>query len=351
MSNAYPVDQLKAFARRALMTAGMAEQPASVVANGLVEADLYGHDTHGLALLPEYVEELEAGVMTTEGEPPALSDLGAVACWDGRRLPGIWVTTLAVDAAIAKAEKNGIGAVAIGRSHHIGCLASYLEKPARAGYAVVIMCSDPSDAHVAPYGGRTPVLTPNPIAAGIPGDPDPVMIDISTSITSRARCARTQAAGKRMPALWLQDKDGHATDDPACLDDGGTILPIGGVDHGHKGFALSLLVELLTQGLAGHGRADQPSEWGASVLVLAMAPSAFASQEAFRRQASWLIAACRSVTPIAPDQSVRVPGMKALAKKADAMTSGCTINPVLAGELDALAARLGLPGIDNSAKR
>lgn len=337
-----PVDQLTDFAARALRAAGMPGEPANVVAGSLVEADLYGHTTHGLALLSEYVEELEAGTMTTEGKPDVLSDFGAVACWNGRRLPGIWTTVLAVEAATAKADKFGIGAVAVRKSHHIGCLATYLEKPARDGYALLVMCSDPSDAHVAPYGGLNPVFTPNPIAAGLPGDPDPVMIDISTAITSRAMCARTQAVGKRLPGPWVQDREGRASDDPACLDDGGTILPIGGTDHGHKGFALSLLVELLTQGLSGHGRADQPSEWGASVLVLAMAPAAFASNEAFLRQARWLADTCQGAQPITATAPVRLPGTKALARRAAMLTGGLPIEPELADELNILAKRFGM---------
>ena len=126
------------------------------MARGLVEADLYGHTTHGLALLADYVEEIESG---DDGDatagPESLADAGAVALWDARRLPGVWTTMLAVDEAVRRGPRRfGIGAVALRRSHHIACLAAFLEEPARAAMLVLVFSSDPSDAHVAPFGGR-----------------------------------------------------------------------------------------------------------------------------------------------------------------------------------------------------
>src|SRR5262249_2450365 len=172
-------------------------------------------------------------------------------------------------------DRFGVGAIALRRSHHIACLAAFLEAPAKRGKIVLVFSSDPCAVHVAPFGGLTPVMTPNPIAAGIPTDGDPILIDISTSITTAAMCGRTRAIGGRLPGRWLSDHQGIATDDPVVMNHGGTILPVGGLDHGHKGYGLSLMVEALTQGLGGYGRADAPTEWGASVLVLAFAPALF----------------------------------------------------------------------------
>ena len=93
--------------------------------------------------------------MTTSGRPEVRSPTrGAAATWDARRLPGVWTTMLAVDEAVRRATAHGIGAVALRRSHHIGCLAAYLEAPARAGHVVIVFSSDPSDAHVAPSARR-----------------------------------------------------------------------------------------------------------------------------------------------------------------------------------------------------
>ena len=164
-------NSLRAFAAAALIKAGMPEEAAIATARGLVEADLYGHTTHGLQLLADYVEEIENGTMAIDGRPHAISDHGAVACWDARRLPGLWTTALAVTEAIARAGRFGIGTIALRRSHHIACLAAFLEEPARAGYLILVLSSDPGESRVAPHGGLTPVLMPDPIAAGIPRRP------------------------------------------------------------------------------------------------------------------------------------------------------------------------------------
>ncbi|MCY4348940.1 MAG: Ldh family oxidoreductase [Thiotrichales bacterium] len=337
----FDAQELRGFAAGALAAAGMPQDKAAVVAGGLVEADLYGHSTHGLALLADYVAEIESGEMVVDGKPDVLASHGASACWDARRLPGIWVTARAVDEACGRADTFGLGAVAIRRSHHIGCLASFLEAPARRGYLLLVLCSDPSDALVAPFGGTSPVMTPNPVAAGIPSGGDPILMDLSTSITTAGLTARMRARGDRLPGRWLVEGRGEATDDPEALDRGGALLPLGGLDHGHKGFALGLLVEALSQGLAGFGRADVPSGWGASVLVLAFAPSMFAGAEPFARQVDWLADACLASRPVDGSRGVRLPGRLALERKAAALRDGVELYPGIAQALRALAERLG----------
>ena len=314
MTQRFDPAALDDFAAAVLQRVGLPETPARSVADGLVLADLYGHSTHGLALLADYVEEIETGGMATDGEPEVLTDHAAAALWDARRLPGVWTTALAVEAAERKAAAAGLGAIALKRSHHIACLAAFLEAPARRGSVVLVFSSDPSDAFVAPSGGLTPVMTPNPIAAGIPAEPDPILIDISCSITTVSLCGRARREGRRLPGPWLLSADGEPTDDPHAVAGGGAMLPIGGLDHGHKGFGLGLLVEALTQGLGGHGRADAVGDWGASVLVLALSPALFAGSDAFVRQVTWLAEACRAVAPCPTGEARITPGFALKAR-------------------------------------
>lgn len=343
MSPRFASSDLVALSEAVLMKAGLPAEPAASVAAGLVEADLLGHTTHGLALLADYVEELDNGTMEREGRPEIVADHAAVATWDARRLPGVWTTRLAVEEAARRAAVFGLGAIAIRRSHHIACLAAFLEAPARAGTLVLVYSSDPSDAHVAPFGGLTPVMTPNPIAAGIPAEPDPILIDVSTSITTAAMCGRVRAAGGRLPGAWIKDSQGDLTDDPAAFKAGGSILPIGGLDHGHKGYGLSLMVEAMTQGLGGYGRADAPREWGAGVLVLALSPAAFGGLDGFMRQTGWLAEACRASRVPAGAPRVRLPGEAALGRKRQALAHGVVLHDGIAEDLSRLAARFGLP--------
>ncbi|RFB79344.1 Ldh family oxidoreductase [Methylovirgula sp. 4M-Z18] len=343
MDMRYDSTALIDFAAAALAAAGLEVEPAGAVARGLVEADLLGHSTHGLALLADYIEELDNGTMEKTGRPAVIADHAAAALWDGHRLPGVWTTALAVDDAVKRAGTFGIGAITVRRSHHIACLAAFLEAPARRGHMVLIFSSDPSDAHVAPFGGLNSVMTPNPIAAGIPTEGDPILIDVSTSITTAAMCGRTAAAGGRLPGRWVMDRDGAATDDPAVVKQGGSILPIGGLDHGHKGYGLSLLVEALTQGLGAYGRADGPTQWGAGVLVLALSPALFGGLDAFTRQTGWLGSACRAARVRPGDAPVRLPGEAALARKREAIARGVRLHAGIAGDLERLAGRFGLP--------
>ncbi len=342
MDQRFDAARLRAFAGDVLRRAGIPDEPAEAVARGLVDGDLYGHVTHGLALLAEYVAAAENGTMTRDGHPEVVADSGATATWDARRLPGVWTTMLAVDDAVARAARHGIGAIAIRRSHHIACLAAYLEAPARAGNLVLVFSSDPAVAHVAAYGGLDPIVTPDPVAAGIPATPDPILVDVSMSITTAGMAGRLRATGGRFPEKWLLDREGMPTDDPWALKNGGSILPIGGLDHGHKGFGLALLVEALTQGLAGYGRADGETGWGAGVLVLAFAPSRFAGEDAFLRQTTWLADAARNSRPADPARPVRLPGQLALARKREAERNGVPLAPVITEALARLAETYGV---------
>jgi LDH2 family malate/lactate/ureidoglycolate dehydrogenase len=333
---------LRAFATATLIKAGMPEEAALATARGLVEADLYGHTTHGLQLLGEYVEEIENGTMAIDGRPQSIADHGAVACWDARRLPGLWTTALAVTESIARAERFGIAAIALRRSHHIACLAAFLEEPARMGYLILVLSSDPGESKVAPHGGITPVLMPDPIAAGIPRRPDPILIDVSTSITTMGMVGRSRNEGRKLGGKWLIDAEGTATDDPNAVAQGGALLPVGGLDHGHKGFGLGLLVEALTQGLGGFGRADKPTDWGAAVTVLAIAPSRFAGEDAFLRQMDFTAELCMGSKARDAASPVRLPGQLAVQKKRRAERDGLTLHPGIGEKLSALAARLGV---------
>jgi LDH2 family malate/lactate/ureidoglycolate dehydrogenase len=342
MTDRYDPQELRDFAAAVLGRAGVAMEAARAVAEGLVEGDLYGHATHGLALLPDYIEEIESGTMETKGRPEVVSETPAAALWDARRLPGVWTTRLAVEEASRRAASFGLGAISVRRSHHIACLAAYLEAPAREGRVILLFSSDPSDAHVAPFGGTTPVMTPNPIAAGIPASPDPILIDVSTSITTAAMCGRARREGRPLPGPWLKDKQGHATDDASVLTAGGSILPIGGLDHGHKGYGLGLIVEALTQGLGGFGRADTPKDWGAAVLVLAFDPGLFGGVDALVRQTTWLAEACRASAVPEGSPAVRLPGAAALARKTDAWQYGLALDEARLGPLRRLSDRLAV---------
>lgn len=339
----HPPASLIDFAARLLEAAGLDGDKCRTVAELLVEADLMGHDTHGLALLPAYLDALADGTMAGNGDPEILSDRGAVAVWDGGWRSGVWLTARGLDAAAEKAEKFGIGAVAIRRSHHIACLQAYLPRITSRGLVATIACSDPSVHSVAPFGGLDPVFTPDPMAVGIPTEGDPILIDMSASITTNGMTGRKAAAGEHLPGQWLQDASGALTDDPAVLKSGGTLLPTGGQDHGHKGYNLALIVESLSQGLSGYGRGNHEARWGASVYLQVMAPEFFAGSAAFTERTGALVQLARNSRPHPDHKAVRLPGEAALRRRRDAIENGVTLFPGVFEKLSSAAGRLGVP--------
>jgi LDH2 family malate/lactate/ureidoglycolate dehydrogenase len=334
MSQTWSADIVRRHAEQLLAGAGLERDKAPIVAELLVEADLMGHDTHGLALLPRYLDEIASGQMTTHGAPEVLRDTKACITWDGRKLPGIWLVARALDLAIERVSTFGTVTVVIRNSHHIACLAAYLSRATDRGFMVLLSASDPSIGSVAPFGGTQGVFTPNPVAAGIPTEGDPILIDISASITTNGMASRLHKEGNRFPGAWALDAAGTPTDSPGVLltDPPGTLLPTGGADHGHKGYGLALMVEALTQGLSGFGRADAPGGWGAAVFVQVFDPTAFGG--GFTRQTSWLAEACRACPPVPGVDAVRLPGQRGLELKRKALAEGVPLYP---GILDALA--------------
>jgi LDH2 family malate/lactate/ureidoglycolate dehydrogenase len=344
----YRADDLVRFGSALLAAGGLAEDRSRAVAEVLVESDLLGHTTHGLGMLPRYLRSLEDGGMTREGDPVTIADSGSALTWDGRYLPGAWLIRRAIAAARERLAVHAHVTVVLRRAHHIGCLQAYLKPVTDDGLVILLTCNDPSGGGVAPHGGVASLLTPNPMAAGLPTEGDPILFDISMSTTTNAMTKRTADEGGRLPGPWLVDGSGHASDDPAILfgERPGAILPLGGLDLGHKGFALALLVEALTSGLSGHGRADAPREWGASVFLQIIDPDRFAGRAAFRREMSWIAKACRSA-PVAPGAPpVRLPGEAALARRARQLAEGVTLYPSVLPNLEEWAQRRGvaLPG-------
>ncbi|MGD9509635.1 MAG: Ldh family oxidoreductase [Geminicoccaceae bacterium] len=321
--------ELVELAARLLTAAGIEQGRAMLIGELLVEADLMGHTTHGLALLPAYLDELASGEMTARGDPIVVRDTGACLTWDGRRLPGVWLTAAAIDEAVPRARRYGTATVVIRRSHHIACLGAFLSRATSHGLMILLASSDPSVCSVAPFGGRTAVFTPDPFAVGIPTGGDPILVDTSASITTNGMSARLAAEGRRFPHAWLLDAMGMPSDDPRVLsaEPPGTILPAGGLDHGHKGYGLALMIESLTMGLGGFGRAEPAEGWGACVFVQLLDPDAFAGGDAFRRQTDRLVEACRSAAPRPGVERVRLPGEAALARRRRALAEGVELYP------------------------
>jgi L-lactate dehydrogenase len=340
----YTVIALVAFSKALLERAGLRADMATDVADILVAGDLLGHTTHGLALLAPYLAEIEKGSMAKDGAPTILNSHPAAETWDGGRLPGPWLTLRALDTAATMAATYGTGTIVIRRSHHIACLAAYLLRATERGLVAIVQSSDPIVAAVVPHGGLTPIMTPNPIAAGLPTSGDPILIDVSTSITSMGYTMQRKRSGEKLPGPWLIDAQGNETDDPNVLwnDPKGALLPLGGLDAGHKGFGLGLMVEALTAGLAGFGRADPAEGWGGTVFVQVIDPNAFGGLDAFKRQMDFIADAAHSAKPRPDIDRVRLPGERGLKCYREQTANGVALYPTIMPALAPWAEKLSV---------
>jgi LDH2 family malate/lactate/ureidoglycolate dehydrogenase len=323
----YSAPALITFADTLLQRGGLPSDRAHIVAETLVEADLMGHTTHGLQLLGQYLAELEKGGMAKSGEPEVVSDRGAALTWDGNYLPGPWLVSRALDEAFERIQTHPVVTVVIRRSHHIACLAAYPKRAADRGLFMLLNSSDPATKSVAPFGGVQPMYTPNPVAAGIPTNGDPIILDISMSTTTNGMVGRLNREGKRLPQAWILDAQGSPSDNPAdaFTDPPGTILPLGGMELGYKGFALGLLVEAMTSALGGYGRADEPTQWGASVFLQIIDPQAFGGLDAFTREMTWFAENSQN-NPVPPGKPpVRLPGSRAQRLRAEQLENGVVL--------------------------
>jgi LDH2 family malate/lactate/ureidoglycolate dehydrogenase len=277
----FPSSELVLLSRSILEAVGTPEDLASVVAASLVDANLAGHDSHGVIRLNSYVANVRSGQVQPAARAQVQSLGGACARVDGGWGWGQPAAHVAIDAAASLARANGVGLVAIGHCNHIGRLGEYVEKLGRAGLMGLMTCN--ARAAVAPYGGYTRLLGTNPIAWGTPrdlGEP-PLVVDFATAAIAEGKLRVAHAAGSRAPRGAVVDKAGHPSEETAAFYDGGALTTFGG----HKGFGLSVMAELMGGVLSGTGASSSPGyDNGNGTLVMAIEVGRFLPAGDFSRQ-------------------------------------------------------------------
>jgi LDH2 family malate/lactate/ureidoglycolate dehydrogenase len=340
----YPAAELRRFAADLLLRMDMDADMARAMSERIVDAELFGYRTHGFGFMPAYLERIEKGMLALSGSWEILADRGGAFAWKCDRLPGAWVMEKATAELVQRATRHGVATATIAKCSHIGCLQAYLLPFTERGLAVSLAVTNPGIRSVAPFGGADALLTTNPMAYGFPTSGIPVLVDQSTSLASNAFFAGYAARKERLPGEWLLDADGAPTDDPNVLSakPAGTILPLGGLDFGYKGFGFGIAVEALALGLSGYGRAQKPDAFGQSVFVQAIDPAAFAGREAFLKEMDHLVAACRASRPRPGVERVRVPGERALASRAEQEKNGVAVPAASLAKLEPWMKKLGV---------
>jgi len=319
----YTYSQLLKFCTLVFVKLGMDEDKASDTSEILIEADMMGHSTHGVRLLPLYIKDVENGNMAIKGKEEILKDTGNCVTINGKLLPGIWLTKKSLKLAAERAKIHGTSTVLIKNSHHNGALAAYMLPIVNEGLVPIIKSSVPSSATVAPFGGTKALLTPDPMAIAYPTNKDPVIIDISASITTNNMIADKIAKDEKFEFDCLLTSTGIPTNDPLEVQSkNGTVMPLGGLEYGHKGFAMALGIEALSQGLSGSGRSKKPKSMNLSTFIQVIDPEAFSGLKAFKEEMSFLTEQCLKNPPIDDNNKVRMPGQTAINKRKKSINEG-----------------------------
>ncbi len=344
MSEVYAVSALESYLAALFEAAGLEGTRAAAMSRGFIEADLLGFPSHGVAKVAGNLRWLESGATARTGDPTVLVDLPAVGSWDANRLPGHWIMQEAARLAIARASEVGAFTLTLRRAQHVACLAASLVPIAEAGLLGLMMVSSPEEVFVSPFGGSERLFSNNPIAFTAPSSAGIVLFDVSMAITAGGQVARAARLGESLPEAALKTEDGRVSADPQALGRGGSVMPIGGLGHGHKGHALTIMTEVLTQALNGFGRESrqgQASEQN-SVFLQVFDPAAFGDQADYEREMAFLFERIEGSAPDAADHPVRVPGRGAWARRQRQLADGVALDDGTLDRLLPFAGRFGI---------
>jgi LDH2 family malate/lactate/ureidoglycolate dehydrogenase len=242
-----------------LIAAGASAEEAEIIARYNVGANLVGHDSHGIILIPQYIDRIKAGHIVPGAPWEIQQETATTTVIDGNWGFGYVVNDRAMRYTIEKAKKQNVAVATVRRQSHIGRLASYpLLASAEGMIAMITADSGRSSKAVAPFGGAKARLGTNPICFAIPSNLDgPLVFDMATSAAAAGKINVATARGEQVPAGWLIDAEGKPSTDPRVLRSGGALLPLGGTE-GYKGTGLAAIVEILSGLLTGLGFGVDP---------------------------------------------------------------------------------------------
>ena len=310
---------------------------AQIVAEALVEANLVGHDSHGLIRLPQYIDMVREGRVHPAARPSLLSRQQATARVDGARGWGQPAARLATDIVIGLAQEYGVGAVTIDHCNHIGRVGEYVERIAKAGLIGLTLCN--VGAAVAPFGGRQPRMGTNPMAWGIPrgAGQDPLVVDFATSVVAEGKLRVARAKGEQLAPGLIIDRDGQPSTEPADFYAGGALLPFGG----YKGYGLSVMIELVGGALSGMGPSMAAKyQHGNGTMLMALNIPHFVAPEQFAAEANELCESLNATPTVAGFSEVLVPGEPEMRSRRQRLATGIPVPEPTWQSIQALADEL-----------
>ena len=335
------VEELRSLGEAIFVAAGATRENAEAVTAALIGANLAGHDSHGVIRIPSYIEEIRKGRLQPAATPYVVQETPSTAVIDGAQTFGQLGAKLTAATAARKASEVGLGAATARGCFHTGRIGEWTELGANQGYITFAAAANADGAlrTVAPFGGRQVNLGTNPCSWAIPrpGGKPPILLDYATSAAARGKLLVARAAGRPVPDGWIVDRDGRPTTHADDFFTGGMLLPFGG----HKGYALSAVVEMLAVGLSG-GQRVAPGRGASTIFVICIDPRAFQLEADFYESVEGIAARLAATPPADGVEEVLLPGDPETRNRAARLAGGIPLAEKTWGEITAIARDFGV---------
>ena len=324
--------------------AGTTAEEARTVTRHCVDANLAGHDSHGIIRVSDYIARLKKGDIVSGAKFVIKQETSNTTVVDGNWGFGYVITEQAMQLTIDKAHATGVAAATVARQGHIGRLATYTLMAAKANMiGLIVADSGRSPKQVVPFGGRAPRLGTNPISVAIPSNlAGPLFIDFATSAVAGGKISLAVARNEQIPIGWVIDSEGKQTSDPTRHKQGGALLPLGG-SEGYKGYGLAVIVEVLCGLLTGLGFGLEPTGRHNDGCFLAVFDvEKFHALAPFKQEVTDFAKYLNDTPPADGFKRVLYPGEIEYIAEQDRAANGVEIEDKTWGRLAALAGELGV---------
>ena len=336
----FTAEELIAICRNVFQKLNIPAAEAEIVTRSMVDANRVGHDSHGVIHLAKYVRELEAGLIQPNAPTETLHESASIAVLDGNWGFGPVIATRAVELAIQKAKQTDISSVAVSRCNEAGRLGGYACLAADVEMIGLLVANDHGGGTcVAPHGGVEGRLSTNPIACAVPiQGHDPIVLDMSTSVVASGKIRVKQHREEALPHGWLIDAEGKSTTNADDFYDvpPAALLPFGGI-AAHKGFGLSVIVDILASALTGAGCSQgEDARVGNGLFVLVINVASFRGFPGFSAEIERFIEYLKSAKRAAGVDAIRMPGERGWAEQRKQEREGIPIDAETWQQIQAL---------------
>ena len=342
----FSAPKLTAAVEAIVLKGGSNAREAKLVATNLVEANLKGHDSHGVGMIPRYIESLKEGGLQVNQAPKIVLDTGPLVRLDGQAGYGQVIGHDTMNIAIERAKKHGLCAVGLHHAHHIGRIGAWAEMAVAAGLVSMHFVNVVSRPIVAAWGGGDGRFGTNPICIGVPRKgTDPIVLDFATSRIAQGKTRVAHNRGKQLEPGTIIDDKGRATTDPryTVIPPFGAIMTFGE----HKGFGLALIAELLGGALTG-GDTMRTAYNGKTqgvyngMLTIVLDPEKLGTSNHFQTEIDAFTKWVQSGPVAEGFDKVRLAGEPEREWKAKRLKDGVPVDPTTWNDITTAAGKVGL---------